>query len=76
MGAMEGSCCLLHAFMMVLNYSCFFQYWAVHCTVLVPVEKESEGEGTGLRAKGGIHSINQYLSEMGVIAALWCDLLR
>lgn len=48
----------------------------MHCTVLVPVEKESEGEGMGLRAKGGIHSINQYLSEMGVIAALWCDLLR
>lgn len=63
-------------FMMVLNYSCFFQYCAMHCSIQVPVETESEGEDVGLRAKGGMHSTNQYLSEMGVIAALWCDLLR
>lgn len=48
----------------------------MHCTIQVPVERESEGQGMGLRAKGGIRSINQYLSEMGVIAALWHDLLR
>lgn len=47
----------------------------MHYVSLVSILKESEGEGTGPRARGNPLR-NQYLSETGVIAALWCDLLR
>lgn len=36
----------------VLNYSYSFQYRDMYCTLLVPVVKDSEGEGTGPRARG------------------------
>lgn len=39
MGVIEGLCCLLHAFMIILNYFLFFQYCAMHCTIQVPDEK-------------------------------------
>ena len=37
---------------LILNYSYYFQYRDMYCIFLVPVVKDSEGEGTGLRARG------------------------
>lgn len=37
---------------LVLNDSYSFQYCDMYYTFLVPVVKESEGEGTGPRARG------------------------